>query len=687
MNHRIILYLMVFFLLADIVSAQGLRRLPGRPPAPEPRSAPQPAPTPRQGPPIGPREPLYQGDGRLMERVLNLVNVATSGGTQFKSVAFFAVASFDDLKRMAQTVTEKVRLNKEITEEPVFLNALLDALEQMGDQGFDTKQPLGCMLQTDGIILYPFVFVPLDLESQAGRSILNRIGQRLPDGRYVVRQDVVRWPFGNLFIRPHNGWMFIATEMQLGALPPDPRTLFRGTDKENLFTARLDLYNMPLLATNTALSLGETHAVAQAVTELERASTRLWFGYLRSLTELADFLELTLTYDEQANEFILKQRESVRPNLERHDLLRQRRDMVSPFHGFYHPEKAIFASHIAMPLTKPLQDNLETILDETFGKSVLSEEERGKLKPADQPQGLMRRNRPNEQPESSPVVVSPPLLVPPTPPTPPPPPDALDASTRLAELLAMGASETSEEPDDNLTDAQKIEDIVRRVVTCYYRALLGAVRSGYFDGAITLSMSDGFMGAYRIVDDGAFRQAFDELMETLAEKYPGIYAEQVRKDYAELQGFRLTDVVLRLDDLFPDAWWMQYVPQGVRQQPGVRIVFGARRDAVCFAVGLAEMPEQRLRKALAETTTPQRTDDLFFNFSAYQLGRAIAESDKQGPLPEIRAVFANSDPTTKAYFVSGFSDTSKTITYRINALMIPSLWQVRENIRNAVWFQ
>ena len=189
MRSRVILFLIVFVLFADIVSAQGGRRNVGRPSASTPPQAPL---TPRPGPPIGPREPLYQGDGRLMERVFNLVNVATSGSTPFKPVAVFYLTNVDECKQTAQVVAEKVRRSKGDTGGPVFLDTLLAAFDRFADNGFDTRQPFGYVLFTDGITFYPLVFMPLDLTSQVGQSVLNHIAQRLPDGRDVLRPEVYR---------------------------------------------------------------------------------------------------------------------------------------------------------------------------------------------------------------------------------------------------------------------------------------------------------------------------------------------------------------------------------------------------------------------------------------------------------------------------------------------------------------
>ncbi len=690
MRHRILLFLIVILLFVDVASAQWGRRVIRRPPPQE------------QGPglPFGPREPLVQGDGRLLQRVFNVVNLFTEGGTELKPVAVFSLASFDEFKRTTLIVAEKIRLNKGSTEDPVFLKTVLSVYEQIVARGFDTQQPLGCILQTDGIIFYPLFFTPLNLESQPGQSILNRIAQPTPDGRYVVRQDVFRWPFGNLYIRQFNGWAFIASEQQLNALPEDPTTLLQGLDKECLIAARFDLFNMPRLATGAALSLGEMNGVAQAQTELEKAQIRLGIGYLRSLSEQADFLEYSLSYDEPNNDFIVEQREIVRPNTERQRLLQQRRDAVSPFHGFYHPDHAILASHVAMPLTRSQQENLEIILNETLGKTLLTEEERQELQQVLQPPPKQQR-RPKpvaQQPAQQQAIQQPQRKEEaPTAKTANP-----DASARLAELLAMVPPEelANQEPPQNLeplptladddlpsgdlTDSQKLETIVRRIAVCYYLALLGSVRNGYLDGATTFSVEDGFMGAYNIVEGKAFRKAFDDLMTTLAEKYPKVYTEKVRKDYAESGGFSLTDISLRLDDLFSDAWWLPFVPEGARQRE-TRIVLGVRDDAVCFAVGKENLPEQRLRAAIAGTVESRPIDDMFFVFSAYELGQAISISGNPDHLPRFKSMFANGNPAARAYAVSTFTDTTKVLTLRISGLMTPSLWRMRENFRAATW--
>ena len=669
MIRQIILCLIVLFLSVNVAPAQGGRR-PVRVPATSP-----------PGPvlPIGPREPLVQGDGRLLERISNLVNTVTARGTNLKSVAVVAATNLDEFKRTAQTVEEKFRNNKGNTEESAFLKKVLETVEWFAVDGFDSQQPFGYIMQTDGMTLYPIYFMSLDWKSRGGQTVLNRIGQQLPDGRYIARQDIFPWPPGNLYIHQRNGWTFITTEFQLQTLPDDPTVFLQGLDKKSLVTARFDFYNMPQLATNIGFSIAKANTVARAENEFDKAGIRLWLEHLWVLSEQIDFLELTLFYDEQKNDFVFEQREFVRPNTERQRLLHQRSNIVSPFHGFYRPDRAIYAAHVAQPLTESQYDNLKIILDETLGKVLLTEEVRQTWKqitqwqqPAQppQPERPARWNRPNRGPA---------VVAPPTPVAEP------DASTKLAELLARVPLESAEEsppkPTSDWPDAKQVEAIVRQIAVCYYSALLGAIRNEYFDGAMTISISDGFLGAYGVAEGQEIRKVFDAVTATLAEQFPKVYAERVRKDYAEVEGFRLTDVALRLDDLFPDAWWMQFVPEYVRQQPGIRIVFGIHNNALCIAVGPSSLTEQRLRTALNETAKPQRVDDQFLIFSAYELGQAIGDSNRLDRLSDLRAILADANPATKASAVTTFTNTSKTQTLRVSGFLAPSLWQMREYLR------
>jgi hypothetical protein len=713
-------FIILSVFLTETVSAQfirrQLRRIPGFPTA---------EPAYRVGSPT--TEPLIQGDGRLLERVRNIVNLFTENGTELKPVAVISFASFDEFKRVIQIVAREIRLDKGSLEEPALLNAFLAVYERIVGQGFDTSQPLGMILQTDGILYYPLLFTPLNLNSKLGQSLKNDYAEQLPDGRYAIRQEIFNWPLGRLYVQQHNGWVFIASEQQLQALPNDPATLLQGLDRKHLIAAKFDLQNLPSLSTRAALTLGEMNAVAQAETEIEKATARLGIGYLRSLAEQADFLEYTFSYDEEHADYVIEQKEIVKPNTERAALLQERRNAKSPFHAFYRPENAVLASHFVMNLTRSQSKELETILDESLGKYLLTEEERAEL----QKWSAQKNNRNNSssrkrrtpktplQPPETENQSETPSNVPSSPNLSLQEPERTDSNSmtadpneRLAQLLSqipleqiekdMLEEETETTPEgtqntmpdlvlsktqeENLTDVQKLEIIFRRIGVAYYWGLIGAVRNGRFDSASTCSFEQGIIGVYNIVEGKKFKEAFDSIFADIANEFPEIYARNIRKDYMQSEGFVFTSISFRPSMFIKNQFLLWLIPPEYSERE-TRLVLGVREDALCFAVGNGDFAEQHLLEAIAGTTKMLPVYDLFFTFSAYELGRAFAQSGRPDRLVPLKIVAANTNPNARAYAVSKFTDTSKTLTLRISALLTPSIWRFRENLREARYYR
>lgn len=722
---RLAFYFFAFLplLFTDSAEAQILRRQLRRIPAlqesgpagPGYRVGPRPE---NRGPLL--REPLIQGDGRLMDRVMQVIDRAAGGDGQLKPVAVLSLASFEEFKRVLQIVAQEIRLNRGSTEEPALLNAFLSVYERIVGQGFDTRQPIGVLLQTDGVLYYPLVFTPMNLDGPMGKSFQRDYVERLPDGRLAIRQDIAKWPLGRLYVRQHNGWLFIASETQLGALPEDPTVLLQGLDRECLVAARFDLQSLPNLSTRAALSLGEAQAVAQAETELEKAWARLGVGHLRSLAEQADFLEYRFYYDEENNDYILQQEEIVKPGSERARLLQARREATSPFHGFYHPEQAILASHVVMSLTQTQREQLEIIVDESIGKHLLTDQERQSLKnvpAADQTPSRRRAARRRQTAVEPEPQLAPELAQEEPEPTTTPTP-AADHRDRLASLLAQPSARTPEEleslmepevnfiplpedplsydtlperalrdiPEGDLTDREKMQAILREIGVCYYWALIGTVRSGSVDAALTVSQEHGVLGAYNIVEGQRFQESFDRVFAELAKKFPDVYEKRVYKDFGEWEGFRLTKVSFNLADFVTNPLLKSLMPEDWTRRE-TNVILGVRDDALCFAVGQEEWPENRLMDAVEGMTERLPVYDMFFVFSAYELGRAFAVSGDPDRLRGLKAVAANADPAARAFAVSEFTDTTKVLTLRISALLTPSIWSLRENLRDARWYR
>ncbi len=674
---------------------------------------------------VGPREPLLQeplvqGDGRFLDRAVGLLGRVTGNSGELKPVAVISLASFEEFKRVMQIVAQEIRLNRGSTEEPAMLNAFLGVYEQIVGQGFDTRQPVGMLLQTDGVLYYPLVFTPMSLDSRIGQSFRRDYVERTPDGRLALRQEVAQWPLGRLYVQQHNGWMFIASETQLNALPDDPTVLLQGLDRECLIAARFDLQNLPKLSTRAALSIGEAQAVAKAETELEKAWARLGVGHIRSLAEQADFLEYRVYYDEENNDYIVQQQEIVKPGTERARLLNARRSATSPFHAFYHPDQAILASHTVMNLTQSQREQLEVVIDESIGKHLLTDEERQSLRKTPEPESRRRVQRRRQVVAPSDLAAQPAETAPKIAPqltSPTPTPDApQDHRDRLAELLSQKPAEQRQEnlelldsltqpetnsiplptklpemtlddlPEGNLTDREKLQAILRQIGVCYYWALIGTVRSGNIDGALTISQEHGVLGAYNIVEGKQFRESFDRVFAELSEKFPDVYQGRVYKDFGVWEGFTLSRVSFNLGDFVANSSLKALIPAEWMQRQ-TNLILGVRDDAICFAVGQGELPENRLMDAIEGMSQSLPVYDIFFVFSAYEMGRAFAAGGDPNQLRGLKAVAANTNPAARAFAVSEFTDTSKTLTLRISGLLTPSLWNFRETLREARWYR
>ncbi|MDR3232887.1 MAG: hypothetical protein LBT46_04355 [Planctomycetaceae bacterium] len=607
---RILLLLLFVFLCSDAASAQVFRqqlreRIFGQPYRTGNRQETSESPSSvRQEPP---------DTAQIAEKVIGIVNLFAGksepeSAAAMKPVAVMSFASFKEFRRVIETVATNIRLDKGSSDQPAVLNAFLNLAERIIGSNFDTQEPLGIVLHTDGLLLYPMFFSPLDLNSPAGQRFKENFTEEIadPNGansrRVAVRRNVFPWALGRLYVQQHNGWLFAATERQLKNLPDDPKVLLQGLDKKCLAAARFDLRNMPALMLKTGFSLAEMKAVSDAENELEKAKTKLFIGYLRSLSEQADLLEYTFSYDEEHNDYVIEQKETVKADTERHKLLQARRNAESPLHTFYHPHRAILASHYVMPLTKLQQEQIAVILDEWLGKNLQTEP---------------------QQPES---------------------------------------------------EAEKLGQFFRKISAAYYTALLGAVRSGHIDGATTISLEHGILGAYNIADGEKFQQVFDDIFTEFESAYPDLYKKNVEKDFAEKDGFKLTRVSFIPKNSINNPLMGFLIPPefGSRE---TRLILAVRQDYAAFAVNQGSKAEQEIVKAIDGMQVAARVQDLFFIYSGYELGQAFAVSGNPNRLVRLKALAAGTNPAARAFAVSHFTDTTKTLTLRISGLLTPSLWR------------
>ncbi|MDR2169719.1 MAG: hypothetical protein LBP59_06225 [Planctomycetaceae bacterium] len=731
----VILAMMISFVLVDSVTAQPLRRLIRRILDVDETEAYRAGQQPNEQ-----TKPNQLGreidDRRILERAMKTINLFANNGQELKPVVSFSLASFDDYKKTIRTVAEKIRQEHNNNETPVIFDGLLNLYEKFINKHFDSKQPFGLILQTDGILYYPLVFMPLNPNSSIIQQLGNEYVEKINDDRYAIKQDKIKWPLGRLYVQQHNGWIFIATEFQLDSLPDNPSSLLPKLDENvNLLTARFDLANVPKLATRAALTLAEVDAVSKAETTVEKATAKLSIGHIRTLAEQADFLQYDLAYDEKNNNYIIREIEIAKPNTEQAKLLQQRRNNASPFHAFYMPENAILASHLAFNMTKLQSEQYEIILDELIGKHILTTQERQELKSKKIKQKQNKNQNLNQNLNQK--ITQP------------------DQRDRLTELLKLSQNENNINNDKNdndknlspeklaiennvnnnvdnnidnniakniddvylpdfplvggdvknelgtkLSDRRKLEIMIRRIGVCYYWGLLGSIRSGKFDVATTWSDDYGIIGAFKIAEGERFQNAFDLMFEDMAKEFPDVYTANVRKDYKQVCGFKLTSVTVKLADLIkesPIGFFVTKNNSGKNNnnrvdnggdnggENGINILLAVRGDAVCYSICPAadrKKQERQLEIAIEGTEKKLPVYDVFFVFSAYELGKTYAKSGNPNQFPKLKSIAANASPNAVVQAKTNFDNNSKIITIKASALLTPSIWRLRENLKS-----
>jgi hypothetical protein len=116
----------------------------------------------------------------------------------------------------------------------------------------------------------------------------------------------------------------------------------------------------------------------------------------------------------------------------------------------------------------------------------------------------------------------------------------------------------------------------------------------------------------------------------------------------------------------------------------INILLAVRNDAVCYSICRdtdIEKQEQLLVNAIEGTEKSLPVYDMFFVFSAYELGKAYAKSGNPNRFPQLKSIAANTNPNAVIYAKTKFTENSQTTTIRANAILTPSIWRLRENLK------
>ena len=604
MNCRLFLILLACFMFLSIepLAAQPLRRY-------------------RVGAP-----PLRFGERPLGQRLAGALQMFAEGGKELRPFLVASLTSYDDFKASVLTMAEQNRAPHGGAE-PVRLQRVLELYESLIAVGLDTSQPIGAILLTDGLRLFPIFFSPVDVENrQIAGFLKNGLIVDMPDGRRMLNTERFRWPFGNLYMVERNGWLFVAMEEQLAALPNDPTPLLQGLEKKHLLALKFDFTHMPPLVTNIGLTMNEMSQLNKATDDVERAGIRIQSEFLRTASQQCDGLLLAVDYEPEGNDLVFRMVEEIKPETARDRRRQLRAAASSPLHGFYRPEGAVAAMHLFTALTPLQQSQLRVIAEGTVGKTLAD--------------ALEAKSTEAVDPEA--------------PPSPAPP-------TGRLEMFTCGT------------------------LRIYYETLLAAIDAGLVDLAFTFSQEQGLIAAFHVTDTQGIAATLEAHFADFADRYPESYERNVKYRYGELDGFQFTSVRVDLQEIAatPAGALLNGLGNAFAEKRDIHFLFAVRDETLCLAVGREDWAEQRLSAAIVGMREEQPVPADFFVYSGYELGNLIANLGHPDRLAAFKVFAASGDPRARIVGTLINQTPTSDLAFRVNGMMIPSLWKIGERLRDA----
>ena len=109
-------------------------------------------------------------------------------------------------------------------------------------EGMDTTRPLGAVIESDGLVVNPIAFFPVNNTAALLASLSGVVGptQRGPDGLWKIEHG----EFSG-FVRERDGWMFFAQDAAALANPPRPEEVLGQLPVEFDAALRMNLQQIP----------------------------------------------------------------------------------------------------------------------------------------------------------------------------------------------------------------------------------------------------------------------------------------------------------------------------------------------------------------------------------------------------------------------------------------------------------
>ncbi|MDR3110986.1 MAG: hypothetical protein LBU65_15055 [Planctomycetaceae bacterium] len=621
--------------------------------------------------------PARFGERPLGQRIANALQMFTEGGKELQPFVVASLASYDDFKASVLTMAEK---NRAPHGSDIFrLEQVLGVYEAIIATGIDTSQPIGVIVQTDGIRFLPIFFSPIDMKNPRVEGFLKKeMVVQLPDGRRMINPKWFRYPFGDLFMVEKNGWLFVALEEQLASLPDNPTPLLQGLDKEHIIAVKFDFTHLPPLVAGIGIKLNEISQLNKAKTDAERAGIQIQSEFLRTAAQQCDQLLLSLDYDPDGNDLVFSMIEDIKPNTDRDRRRQSRANATSPLHRFYNPGSTVSSMHLFTVLTTLQQRQLRIIVDSTVGKSLTDA-----IKPALQTDKNVDNNNGRDNNAVTEIVVAEQKIKP-------------EANNDIGDIIdnssinnadkSITTTDAIEIPNAALTPQQRLELFACGALRLYYETLLATIDNGQVDIAYTFSQEHGLIAAFNVADTRQIAKTLDDHFKKFAANQPESFTKNVQYRYKNWNGFDFTSIRLDLKEIAktPATEFLSQFGSVFAGQKDIYFLFALSGDTLCMAVGRGELVEQRLMYAIDGMKESQPVPPEFFIYNGYEFGNLLANLGDPTRFALVKAFAASGDP--RAIMTGTLLNNSQTsnLSLRVNGMLIPSIWKLGERIRDTL---
>jgi len=170
--------------------------------------------------------------------LLGVVMTVAVQAAEMRTVAVISVADLDSAVKTLKAVTTQAGFPDALAQAEMMLPML---------QGFDTKQPIGIVIQADDASFSGYGFLPISDISASPLAILLAAGEKQADGSTLVPLPM-GGPMGmplQLYVKQSGKWAFVSIQELSKTLPTDPVKLLEGMDKQYLLGVKANIANLP----------------------------------------------------------------------------------------------------------------------------------------------------------------------------------------------------------------------------------------------------------------------------------------------------------------------------------------------------------------------------------------------------------------------------------------------------------